>query len=71
MKELPSPTVHLAISIVDRYMLHCKISRARVQLLGITALLLASRWALNRPLTRYHYDVCVCGGGVTLNGENT
>ena len=43
MKELPSPTVHLAVRIVDRYMLYCRIPRASLQLLGITALLLASR----------------------------
>lgn len=44
MKEFPSATVHLAVSLLDRYLLRRKIHKTQLQLLGITALVLASRW---------------------------
>ena len=43
MKEFPSATVHLAVSLLDRYLLRRKIQKTQLQLLGITALVLASR----------------------------
>ncbi len=44
MKELPSPTFHLAVSLLNRYMLHRRVPMTQFQLLGITALLVAARW---------------------------
>ena len=43
MKEFPSAMVHLAVSMVDRYLLRRRIQKTQLQLLGITALVLASR----------------------------
>lgn len=43
MKEFPSLTVHLAVSLTHRYMLHRAVPRTKLQLLGISALLVASR----------------------------
>ena len=45
MKTFSSNTVHLAIQIVQQYLVHRALSRSRVQLLGVTALLLAARSA--------------------------
>ena len=44
MKEFPPPIVHMAVNLVDRYLLLRKIPTSKLQLLGITALVLASRW---------------------------
>ena len=43
MKEFSTRTLHLAINLVQRYMMARKLSRSRLQLLGVTALLLAAR----------------------------
>ena len=43
MKAFPSATVHLAVSIAHRYMLRRVVSCSKLQLLGISALLVASR----------------------------
>lgn len=42
-KEFPPPTVHMAINLIDRYLLRRKIPTSKLQLLGITALVLGSR----------------------------
>ena len=44
MKEFPSSTVHLAVSLVNRYLLQREVKRSQLQLLGIAAMLLAARW---------------------------
>lgn len=43
MKSFSTKTLHLAISLVQRYMVARKLKRSRLQLLGVTALLLAAR----------------------------
>ena len=43
MKEYSSKTVHLTISLVQRYMMLRSVCKAKLQLLGVAALLLASR----------------------------
>ena len=43
MKMFSSRTIHLTIQLIQRYLLKRYLSRARVQLLGITALLVAAR----------------------------
>lgn len=44
MKEFPSETVHLAVSLVDRYLQLRDVKRTKLQLVGISAILLAARW---------------------------
>ena len=43
MKELSSLTVHMAISVVDRFLQKQNLARGRLQLLGVAALVLAAR----------------------------
>ena len=43
MKSFPSATVHLAVSLAYRYMLARSVMCSKLQLLGISALLVASR----------------------------
>lgn len=42
--RLPSDTVHLAVSYVDRFLSATVISRKKLQLLGVTALLVAAKY---------------------------
>lgn len=44
MKEFPPETVHLAVSLVDRYLQLREVKRTKLQLVGISAILLAARW---------------------------
>lgn len=44
MKEFSTQTVHLAIQLIQRYLMIRRLSCSRVQLLGVTALLIASKW---------------------------
>lgn len=44
MKEFPPETVHLAVSLVDRYLQLRDVKRTKLQLVGISAILLAARW---------------------------
>ena len=82
MKSFSPQTVHLAVSIIDRYLLQRTIPRSKLQLLGITALLLAARWSSEFILTvreaswlteeTYQYEdvVRMMGGLVaTFKGE--
>ena len=43
MKDFPPATVHLAVGLFDRYILRRKLEKNKIQLLGITAFLVASR----------------------------
>ena len=51
MKQFVSTTLHFAVSLIDRYLCLCRVRHSNLQLLGITALLLASRWTSNSILT--------------------
>ena len=51
IKGFSTMTVHLAVNLIDRYLQLRKVSRSRLQLLGIAALLLSSRWTSNCILT--------------------
>lgn len=51
MKEFSSVTVQLAINLIDRYLLCRNIVRSNLQLLGISCLLLSSRWTSDIILT--------------------
>ena len=51
MKGFPTLTVHLAVNLTDNYLQLRKVSRSRLQLLGIAALLLSSRWTSDYILT--------------------
>ena len=44
MKEFPSATIHLAVNLVDCYLQQRPVSRSKLQLLGISSMLLAARW---------------------------
>ena len=44
MKEFSPLTVHFAVNLIDRYIQLRKINHSSLQLLGISALLLSSRW---------------------------
>ncbi|XP_019855606.1 PREDICTED: cyclin-F-like [Amphimedon queenslandica] len=82
MKSFSTKTLHLAISLIQRYMVARKLKRSRLQLLGVTALLLAARWTAVPIITireaawltdnTYRYDEVVCMMGEivsTLHGE--
>lgn len=43
MKDFSSHTLHIAVSVVDRYLKVHKTSRSRLQLLGVSAMVLCSR----------------------------
>ncbi len=51
MKLFSPQTVHLAVNIIDRYLLLRSLPRSKLQLLGITSLLLAARWSSEFILT--------------------
>ena len=51
MKEFSPLTVHFAINLIDRYLQLRQINRSHLQLLGISALLLSSRWTSEFILT--------------------
>jgi len=51
MKQFLSNTLHFAVSLVDRYLRLCRVKHCNLQLLGITALLLSSRWTSQSILT--------------------
>ena len=51
MKFFSPQTVHLAINLIDRYLIHRSIPRSKLQLLGVTALLVAARWSSDFILT--------------------
>lgn len=51
MKKFSPLTVHLAVYLVDRYICFRKVNRSRLQLLGISCLLLSSRWTSDVILT--------------------
>lgn len=44
MKDFSSHTLHIAVSVVDRYLKVHKTSRSRLQLLGVSAMVLCSRF---------------------------
>ena len=44
MKEFPPETVHLAVNLVDRYLQLREVKRTKLQLVGVSAILLAARW---------------------------
>lgn len=44
MKEFPPETVHLAVNLVDRFLQLREVKRTKLQLVGISAILLAARW---------------------------
>ena len=44
MKEYSSVTLHVAIDLVDRVLKVHKITRAKLQLLGVSAMVLCSRF---------------------------
>lgn len=43
MKDFSSHTLHVAVSMVDRFLKVHKTSRSKLQLLGVAAMLLCSR----------------------------
>lgn len=51
MKLFSPETVHLAINLIDRYLIIRGIPRSKLQLLGVTALLIAARWSSDLILT--------------------
>lgn len=51
MKQFSSLTVHLAVYLIDHYLCLQKIKRSDLQLLGISCLLLSSRWTSDIILT--------------------
>ena len=51
MKEFPSSTIHLAVNMVDSYLQQRPVPRSRLQLLGISAMLLAARWMGTQIIT--------------------
>lgn len=51
MKEFSTLTVHLAVHLLDRYLCIRKVDSCKLQLLGITCLLLSSRWTSDIILT--------------------
>jgi hypothetical protein len=46
-------TLHLAVSIMDRYLMKRMVARTRLQLVGVTALLIASKFEQT-----FRYEVC-------------
>lgn len=51
MKQFSPTTVHFAMSLIDRYLQQRHVKRSNLQLLGVTALLLSSRWTSDFILT--------------------
>ena len=51
LKHFSPQTVHLAVSLMDRFLRLRPVPRSNLQLLGITALLLAARWSSEFILT--------------------
>ena len=51
MKSFSTLTVHVAINLIDRYFLRHKLPHSKLQLLGVTALLIAARWTGNLIIT--------------------
>jgi hypothetical protein len=76
LKSFPSKTLHLAINIVQRYLLARKVNCSQLQLLGISALLIASKWTNMIIITvkeacwfsdhTYRYEEIVCMIGELL-----
>ena len=51
MKQFSPLTVHVAVYLIDHYLCLRAIDRSYIQLLGISALLLSSRWTSDIILT--------------------
>lgn len=51
MKSFTPLTVHMAINLIDRYFLRHKLPHSKLQLLGVTALLISARWTSNLIIT--------------------
>lgn len=51
IKAFSSLTVHLAVHLIDRYLCIRAIERSHLQLLGISCLVLSSRWTSDVVLT--------------------
>lgn len=51
MKDFSPLTVHFAIQLIDHYLCIRRIGRSCLQLLGISSLLLSSRWTSDIILT--------------------
>lgn len=43
MKDFTSLTLHMAVSVVDRFLKRYKTTRTKLQLLGVAAMVLCSR----------------------------
>ena len=50
MKEFSSLTFHVAVSVVDRFLRVHPMTRSRLQLLGVSAMVLCSRYNFSHPM---------------------
>ncbi|KAK3089144.1 hypothetical protein FSP39_001220 [Pinctada imbricata] len=62
MKDFSSHTLHVAVSVVDRYLKIHKTSRSQLQLLGVAAMVLCSRY-LGKDIIHY-------SGGCLVNRQH-
>ena len=52
--RLTPETLYLAINIIDRYLEREQVERKRLQLVGVTALLVACKFEVSRPSREVH-----------------
>lgn len=53
MKDFSTQTLHVAIDVVDRYLKLHKTSRSKLQLLGVAAMVICSRYVFLKFFTAF------------------